>query len=239
MGIVPTKPSINDELAPFIPYICGKVARQLTVNPDVVLEIKNSTLKSGFIKGKHKGVFTKTFLPKTTVICRVSALATANPIDVLFNDGMVDLEPLIIAETSQETYKAWKNMRRLYYDLEKAKNIINIRMVADGANNIYYESIKEIPAGSELIRFYGFTTWILETFELLTNRNVAGFAKFIHELNGTIAGDPYEFRAKKLNTVLSRFVPNVENIDLARYDDDNTRTPLKYIGNEVQLLYMA
>jgi len=232
MGLTQAKPTVSNEIEPLIPYLCGTSDNMLTVDPNVELFVQTSTLPSGFIHGYHKGLFTKTPLTKGTVIC-----GTDNNLSLMSNDGMINLEPLLRASNSQETYTAWVDMKKNYYDLEKAKQVINIRMVSDN-NGKFYETICDVPANSELIRMYGFTTWTLELFNTLTNKNIAGFSKFIQELDGNIVGDPYEKRVSNLRAALATIVPEIETVDLASYDSIHSSEPLRYLTTNLEAAYL-
>jgi len=58
------KPVINDEINPFIPYICSRSNKDLVVDSDISLVIKRSELSSKFIEGKHMGLFTQNDISK-------------------------------------------------------------------------------------------------------------------------------------------------------------------------------
>jgi len=170
-------------------------------------------------------------LSKGTIIC-----SSENDISLKMNDGMIDLEPLLLASNSQETYIAWDDMKKKYYDLEKVKEVINVRMVA--GNGTYFETLCDVPKNTELIRMYGFTTWTLELFDILTNRNIAGFSKFIQELESTSKGDPYEERIRILRIALKSIIPETDTTNLAEYDEKHSSEPLVFLGTHVQAAYM-
>jgi len=224
-----TGPHSPESIKPFMLYLCNSKLVPASVDPDVSLVVKTSTLSSGFIHGKHRGLFTENSLTKGTIIC-----AAENPLSLLLNDGLIDLEPVIRADSSQKLYDALNHMEKTYYDLERASKVVNTVMLGT-SNGMFLESIQDIPAGAELIRMYGFTTWTNEFFELITNHNVAGFAKFIFELKDRVNGDPYERRIISLNKVLvEKFLPNVADLNLVQYDTEQASIPLKYIGKEIE-----
>lgn len=179
-----------------IPYLCTVTDDILTVDPTVDLEVQPSKLNSSFINGRTMGLFTKRSINKGTIIMKLEK-------ESMINDGIVDLTDILTAETSGATYNAWNNLKNSYYDIEKISRIVNVRIILDCNNVSYYETIQDIHAGAELLRMYGFTTWPLELLDTLTNRNIAGFIRFINELVDEVTGDPYEDRIRKLHEVLT------------------------------------
>jgi hypothetical protein len=229
------KASVTDEVTPVIPYICAKTDKTLSVDPKVSLMIKPSTLSSTFIQGKHMGLFSENFIPKGTVVLKITGDET---MDIKMNDGAVDLEPILHADTSEKTYNAWMNLKKTYYDLEKIKRVVNVRMVSNGTT-IAYETIQDIPAGGELIRVYGFTTWTLELFEILTNKNIVGFAQFIDYLTKNVIGDPYDDRIKRLHQALSKYgIKDIFTIDRNEYDKSMEDKSVNCVGRKLEMLYL-
>jgi hypothetical protein len=193
---------------PLISYICGVSSEILQVDSSVEIEIRTSTLSSGFIKGKHRGLFTKKFLPAKTIISEVDMNNLC-----MMNDGLVDLEAILRAQTSRQLYDALQQLYESYYDIEKAKQVINVRMVIDSqSSKKYYQTIQDIPMDGELFRAYGFTSWIFELSEILTHHNLIGFAKFVRELKDQISGDPLEFKVYHLDQILSELIPNLDSV---------------------------
>lgn len=218
--------------ASFTPYIYRRAKGILKVDPDVKLEVKASSILSTFTKDKHLGLYTQHPIQKDTIVCAID-----DDLSGMINDGVVNLEPLIEADTSKKYYRAWVNFEKTYYNLSKAKKLVNVRVVADDVS-IYYETIKDIPRGRELTQMYGFTLWIFELFDLLTNRNLAGFVKFINKFAHRYSGDLLVKRINILNETLARFVPDIHNIKLSHYDAIEKDSPLRYIGYDVESLYM-
>lgn len=212
------------EYTPLIPYMCGTSHTRLTVDPAVEIEVKPSTLNSEFVKGKNRGWFAKKFIPKDTIIAEVDMNE-----ECMMNDGLVNLEPLLQAKTSQEFYTAWKALHAGYYDAERAKQVINVRMISDVTSRMYYQTIQDVPVGGELLRVYGFTSWFFELFDVLTNHNVAGLAKFVTEYRPYAMGDPFETRVATLDQCL-----NMPSVDLQQYDAEMQRQPLTFVGNELK-----
>jgi len=226
------KHSVGNNFKPYIPYIHVIKPGKLSLNPYIELETKSSTLPSEFIRGKQYGLFTKNFIKQNTIIMKVDQTC-------MMNDGMVNLQLIISADTSRKAYKAWNNLRENYYDIKKVEKIINVRMVEDDTGACYYESIVDIPAGGELLRMYGFTTWIFEMFDLLTNKNISGFAKFVHELHQYSSGDPHESRIEKLDRGLQNMLIDYNWGNLSVYDHDCENNKIVSMGSIVKMAYIA
>lgn len=229
----PTKSSLTSDIEPILDYLCAKSSETLTVDPDVQLYLRSSKLPSAFLEGKHKGLFTRKFIPKGTAV-----LSLEQNSDSKMNDGAVNLEPILRADTSEKTYDAWINMKDTYYDVEKIKNVVNVRIVVDKAGKYYYESIQDIPENGELVRVYGFTTWTLELFGILTNKNIVGFAHFIDVLSKDIAGDPYEERIKTLRKALESYDEKIFTLNRSEYDNLMKDETLVNVGSKLKQLYM-
>jgi hypothetical protein len=200
MGIQYPKPkSSMDDISEFIPYLCRYSDEPLTVDPDVSLYIRPSELPVRFIPGRHMGLFARKHIVKGTIICY-------NPDqESKMNDAMIDLGEILSSDTSDRIYEAWMDAKNSYYDIEKAKQDVNVRMITDRNGNIFYETIQDIPINKELLRIYGFTTWVLEIVEILTNKTIVGFAQFVDHLSMTSVGDPCESSVKLLRKALDNY----------------------------------
>jgi hypothetical protein len=223
---------MSDEIVEILSYMCEKTNRKLVVDPNISLITKPSTLPSEFIVDSNKGLFTTKLITKGTIIMKMEGKS-------MMNDGMVNLESILHANTSEECYQAWSNMKKSYYNIEKAKQVVNVRMLADRDGDSYYEAIQDISPNSELLRIYGFTTWIFELLHIITNKNVFGFAQFINDLSSNITGDPYEDRIKRLQSAfLKCSINNIYTIDRNEYDESMKDEPIKNIGSVIQFLYL-
>lgn len=231
MGSSNAKPTVNNEIIPFIPYICISTKNSVSVDPSVVLNVRSSLLDTSFINGYNRGLFSEKFINKGTIICE-----THTEISKMMNDAMVNLEPVINCRTSAQLYVALNNMKTTYYDLIKADNIINTVMLGS-PNGSFFQAIKDIEPGSELLRMYGFSTWTFEIFDILTSYNIAGFTKFISELKDNLTGDPYETRVKNLHSVLTGLFPNAYNMTLDQYDNKAKSESFKYVGKNIEKSY--
>lgn len=231
----PKSPKYNNDLLNVLPYLCINVDRNLTVHPEIELDVRTSTLDSSFLEGKNLGLFTKKPITKGTIIMKVVREESK------MNDAAVNLDPILRATTSTAMYDAWTNLKNTYYDLEKIKRVVNVRMVFDANSDYYYEALQDIPADGELVRIYGFTTWTLELLDILTNKNIVGFMKFIDELSQDIAGDPYEAKIHRLNKVLQQFKAYDRLMILSpkEYDEAFDDGKARYLGPTIKALYIA
>ena len=225
------KPSITEEIAGVLPYLCGKRDGLLEVDKDVKLQIGPSRLGSGFVMGYQDGLFTENYLTKGTIIC-----PSGCDISCKMNDGMIDLRPLLNASNSTDSYDAWIDMRERYYDIQKAGQVINTRMVSCDSGS-FFETISEVPSGGELVRMYGFTTWVFELPGILTNKTIAGFSKFVRELSDTVDGDPYDECLSLLRKSLQFHVPEADTFDLEEYDRKLSAEELVYLGPRLRDTY--
>lgn len=240
MGIQYTKPKSSlEDISEFITYLCRRSDQSLTVDPDVSLYIKHSELPVRFITGRNMGLFTKKHIVKGTIICYKPDEENK------MNDAMIDLGEILSSDTSEGIYHAWTSAKNKYYDIEKAKLNVNVRMVMDRDGHMFYETIQDIPVNNELLRIYGFTTWILEILEILTNKTIVGFAHFIDGLSRTSAGDPYESQIKSLRETLNNYGFNAISIDKSIFTIDRTEYDIMmssretvYIGSIIQSLYI-
>lgn len=228
----------HDELIKAIPYIYSQSTDvDLKLNNNISFFIKPSELPSKFIKGKHMGLFTKIYIEKGTIIMPVP-LEQNNNSELIMNDGSVDLEPILSAYTSEQTYQAWIDMKKTYYDLDKIKRTVNVRIISN-KNKLYYEAIQDIPENNELIRLYGFSTWIFELFDILTNKNIVGFAQFVDLLSKCSDRDPYKFRIKCLRETLTKCgVDNIYNLNLYDYDNLMKNKAVIYMGKKIKIQYV-
>ena len=188
------------QLASFMPYICAPVSGVLQVDPTIKLTLQPSMLSTTFLPECNLGLFTISPIPKDTII-----LPQFGEQEAPFNDAMVDLTNLIKARTSREMYQAWKEMQTNYYDLPRIQERVNVRMVVDSRGRMFYQTMKDIPGNTELLRIYGFTSWILIVLELLTKRNLAGYAQLVLDLERTERGDPIFPRIQIMAETLRRF----------------------------------
>jgi hypothetical protein len=109
------------------------------------------------------------------------------------------------AMTDEEICAVWKTLENNYYDHNKARAIINVRAVTT-LTGVFYETIKDIPPGGELLKMNGFSTWITDIPDVLKDSNIGGFARFIEEYSTDIVGDPMEKEILIMRDTLRRLV---------------------------------
>jgi hypothetical protein len=221
------KSRLNPKLIPFIPYLSEASTQVLLADASVQLEVRPSNLTTtAFLEGHDDGLFTKQAIKKGTIVC------TGPKEKCKMNDAIVNLEPILLAVTSVETYDAWNEFKQTYYNIDKVRNLVNVRLIIDKNGAKYYEAIQDISAGGELLRMYGFTTWPFELFDLITNKNIAGFIRFIDELVKESDGDPSEQKLKALQVVLNNYrsVNKIPYSSLAEYDVTMANQSLQYLG---------
>lgn len=229
----PRPKSSMDDIIDIIPYLSGNTDRILSVDPDISLDVRPSELPSKFIDGRNMGLFTLALIPEGTIISSKFVEESK------MNDAMVDLTDILQANTSEQIYHAWMSMKNTYYDIKKTKRDVNVRMIMDGNRNIFYEAIQDIPANKELVRIYGFTTWVLEILDILTNKTIVGFAQFIDELSKVSSHDPYEFRILSLRDALGKYgINNIFAINRVEYDANVEDQQTVLIGERIKELFL-
>jgi len=93
-------------------------------------------------------------------------LASADaPISVLLNDGALDLGPILAAKSAVELEAALLAARARYYDPSVLQRV-NVVMARDDAGGTWIVALRDIAQGEELLRCFGFSTWLKELLEL-------------------------------------------------------------------------
>lgn len=210
---------------PLLPYMAGKVSSDCTLGSNINLVVKPTSLTSAFVRNRNLGLFTVNAISKDTLIMEVDMTTECK-----MNDGMIQLDDILRAQTSMAMYKAWKDVEESYYDIERAEEVINVRMVTNGSKN-YYQAIKDIPAGGELLRIYGFTSLIFEIYaDVLTNKNIVGFAHFLADLCDNVSHDPLRDRVYNFARLLPNLgIVDIYSRDLHLYDMDMKIAPTRYM----------
>lgn len=211
-----------------MPFICQRTTTMLSLNPDIKLEIRKSQLDTAFMPWKDNGLFTTIDTPKNTVI-----LEFGDPQCLLLNDAMINLKDVMSATTSQKLYDALNKLETQYYDPDRAQQLVNTRMIGN-SQGAWYETISDIPANTELLRMYGYTTWTIELLDILTTHNIFGFVKYIHELKDRVPNDPYYNKIQLLDKCFDNYDKTIslENFDL----QISTTTP-ENIGTTIKNQY--
>jgi hypothetical protein len=148
----------------------------LSVDPYVSLIIRESELLSEFFENKNMGLFTERHISKGVVVYKEDPNKWT-----MFNDGIINLNELLQADTSEKMYQALIHMMESYNDRNNINNINTKMLIA--CNGIFYITTKEIPAETELFIAYGVIRWILyHLYDILTNKNIVGFGHFVNDI---------------------------------------------------------
>lgn len=161
----------------FLHYVHVKVN---DVFPDIdppKLYVGQSTLP-GIPANSNRGLFTRQFIPAGTPLMTVNLTETC-----LMNDAMVNLTAVLAAADNISMYEALIQLHTHYYDDPASK--VNVVMATDTHNRVMYCAKIDIPADTELVRMYGFETWISELLPLMGPDTIAGFATFVKEYCAT------------------------------------------------------
>jgi hypothetical protein len=229
MGQIGSAPSNQERIVSCLKFMMGEVSYPLEVDRTLVLRVDKSTLPSLFISERANGLFCTSDIKEGTVIMKVRPTSPC-----IMNDGMVDLNEILLAQTSMAMYNAWWNLYLSYYNVDHAVVRVNVKMVRDSNHTVYYHAMKDIPIGTELVRMYGFTTWIMELFDIMTNKTIVGFARFVDEFSRDLVGDPYVEKIHALREALIKLgINNIFTLDLREYD--TTMESVTSINMEYQL----
>lgn len=154
------------------------------------LEIKKTQIPfSTFLEKRDQALFAKIEFKTDDYVTPFG-----HKINQMMNDGLFDLSPFV--DTNNEHLeKAFVDAENSYYDSEKASKVVNVVLSTDPVlRTSHYKAIKHINVGDELIRCYGFNTWIREIAEIgiLSTHNIVGFLNYVSELYQTMPrNDPY------------------------------------------------
>lgn len=126
------------------------------------------------------GVFTQTYISKGTIF-RIPFPGYQ------IQDGVINLKPLLHAETSKQIFEAWHQVYNGYHNFDIIAHITNVRPIIlnkgiyrlEEKNN-YYEAINDIQPGTELYSYRGIWTWFFHVGICISSRHtLAGNIKFI------------------------------------------------------------
>jgi len=213
--------SHKEEIRKFLPYMICFIKDDPIIDETIELEIKISTLKTVFLDECNRGLFTKSKIPFGTCI------PITEETDFIMNDPMIDLTEVSSADNNESLYKAWVNIRDNYYNINKAEKMTNIVM-SEYKKKMYFIARKDIEEGEELVRAYGFTTWIMDSFPYLTNKNIIGFINFLEETLPLLENDPFYV---KVSDLLKLIKCNINAFSLDKEEKI-------YLGSMIQFLLM-
>jgi hypothetical protein len=200
---------------PFSEYI----VRNINIPPnllDVNLYIDQTKLLSPFHPTDSKrGLFTANPIPKNSII-KISLMEST-----MINDGVMDFRPLMEADTSRDVFEAWHMVYNSYHNFDviaKKVNLVNLKFPEQDPSIVYYEVIQDIPAGGELLTYYGIVSWFLIAVLILsTQANLAGYIKFYEVAIYQCHKDYRTWIQKYIDWIYPHLNPNVP----IRYTDPN------------------
>lgn len=117
-------------------------------------------VKASTLPGSGKGLFTKKFIPRGTRIVEYKGrMTTWNEVKNDADNGYIytiDNQHVIDAKNSVKTFGRYANDAR---GLVKIKGVTNNSTYVNDGNKVFIESIKDIPAGGEILVSYGKDYW--------------------------------------------------------------------------------
>lgn len=122
---------------------------------------KHLYVKRSTIPASGKGLFTKVFIPKGTRIVEYKGKMTTWK-DVDHQDGKngyiyyIDSNHVIDASTYQKALGRYANDAQ---GLQRVKGVRNNSVYAEENYRVYIESVRDIPAGTEILVSYGKEYW--------------------------------------------------------------------------------
>jgi hypothetical protein len=147
------------------------------------LRVGRSKLKTTFTDSTMSyGLFTDKVIEEGDVFARVESTLAAN--------DYIDYTAVAKATTNEEMYLAWRALAASYYDLDTIKSRVNVMTVlVESDGNRYLRALRRIEPGEELVRCYGFTTWIV-TDPGIDVALLPGMLRFLDEFVPTMGEDP-------------------------------------------------
>ena len=117
-------------------------------------------VKASTLPGSGKGLFTKKFIPRGTRIVEYKGrMTTWNEVKNDADNGYIytiDNQHVIDAKNSVKTFGRYANDAQ---GLVKIKGVSNNSTYVNDGNKVFIESIKDIPAGGEILVSYGKEYW--------------------------------------------------------------------------------
>jgi hypothetical protein len=231
MGMTQTKPEWMD----FLPYIhvrSENLHPLYYAYPELVSDI--SALPKA-----NRGLFARDCIRAGTLIMPVELDSECH-----INDAMVDLTQVLAASDSTAMYQAVCQLHTAYYDPVVAAARVNTVMVTDPQGITMYQARTNIPKGAELLRMYGFVTWIFELLPRMNARTITGFAVFVHQYyRSMVVTEVYYGRVRTLVDVLENYYAchglTLRVDTLAATDAQITAECQKRILTDIMALYVA
>jgi hypothetical protein len=176
-------------------YYTSKIKRAKNIkNPKVY--VKEST-----IPGAGEGLFTEEALSKGSLLSVEPDL-----IDKI-NDPMFQLDQLRGCNSNYDFMNKWRKVGESYHNKEKAKQVVNCKLVIDENDGHFLLVLRNIGENEELFRCYSFTTWledIKSIHDIFNPNNIGGFVQFLSEWIKVIGGE-------ELHSKLSLLHGNIRN----------------------------
>jgi uncharacterized protein len=117
-------------------------------------------VKASTLPGSGKGLFTKKFIPRGTRIVEYKGrMTTWNEVKNDADNGYIytiDNQHVVDAKDSVKTFGRYANDAR---GLVKVKGVSNNSTYVNDGYKVFIESIKDIPAGGEILVSYGKDYW--------------------------------------------------------------------------------
>ena len=117
-------------------------------------------VKASTLPGSGKGLFTRKFIPRGTRIVEYKGrMTTWSEVKNDADNGYIytiDNQHVIDAQNSVKTFGRYANDAR---GLVKIKGVTNNSTYVNDGNKVFIESIKDIPAGGEILVSYGKDYW--------------------------------------------------------------------------------
>jgi hypothetical protein len=170
-------------------YICSRSDTRSFSVDSVEDNVKVGVSKiENIVPSFPNGLFAKRNIPSGTKI-----VFSSHPLATTFNDCMFDYSLVREATNGDELFAGIVKIRQLYYDKEKAARRVNVIARANVERETWYETCRFVAKGEELVRMYGFSTWLKELAELnvLTVRNIDGLLRYIEQVAVQKQWDPF------------------------------------------------
>lgn len=203
-----------------IGLICSvEPAPALLLKDSDLLEVRRSKVDS-IPSNFSNGLFAKQNLPPHTTVCFMNT-----PISFMANDAMFDMKSITNAKTGEEMFEALVKCRNGYYNLEEATQRVNVITCAlRNDNKSCYMTTRFIAKGEEILRLYGFSTWLKELAELniLTTETVEGLLRYIEQVAVHYHRDPFHSYFNDVvlaaNEIRSKVAVEAKLVPTARLD---------------------
>jgi len=136
---------------------------------------KDLTVKTSSLPNSGKGLFTKVFIPKKTLIVEYQGeICKWKDVEDNFDNGYiyyVNRNHVIDAGNSKKILARYANDA---FGLSKIKGIRNNSKYSTKGLQVFIESIEDIPAGEEILVSYGKEYWNVVKKNIIIDKKKAG-----------------------------------------------------------------